>query len=351
MPSEAEQPNQNLQLCVAIMSFSGFLRVVATMVLAYPDFAAKRRGARSTEGILFYIMLHVLILAVAAFVSIIGSFYGPISIAIPVQTGATLLFNVIAMGIVLKMRAFNKAQRTGTYVVFFSVLSLIDVGPSPQDGQNVIELLLQTDAMIWCLFVSASIVVAAVMTVPLFLTKKESGNIFHNNSFLTLTFGVTMANVGMATAGKTLGSLTGVSFTFALIYYLVASALGLLFSICSATECDQGIFTPLTSVTLILVNMITGIIIWQDWKTIDTWIGYMCACFLMCCGVYLLAEVDLVGQYLITKRAKIVLSHEPSDVGSAASSETDAWQDALETSVLVRQGTFRSGYSRLPSSN
>jgi hypothetical protein len=43
------------------------------------------------------------------------------------------VFNVIAMGIILKMRAFDKAQYTGgTYVVFFSVLSLIDVVPGTQ---------------------------------------------------------------------------------------------------------------------------------------------------------------------------------------------------------------------------
>jgi hypothetical protein len=314
------QPVQNLSICVALMTLSGFLRVVATMVLAYPDFVAKRNGDQSGRGV-WYIAIHVLLLSIAAVISVVGTFYGPVSIAIPVQTGSQLLFNVIAMGLILKMRAFNKAQRTGTYVVFFSVLSLIDVGPGTQDGQNVMKLLSHPVAAAWAIFVAIGLVVAAIGTIQLLRKENHNERIedrrnveseenddrsFRKDSFLVLLAGVTLSNVAMATSGKALGYLRGIYLVIAFIYYFVSSLLGLLFSVTSATTCDQGFFTPASSVALVVVNFITGIIIWEDWQVMDTWVGYICACLLMCCGVYLLAEIDILEQYLVKRTATIV---------------------------------------------
>jgi hypothetical protein len=97
---EVTMATQSLPLCILFSGISGLLRVVATMVLAYPDFLQKKQGtsagARATSKSL-YLAAHLFILAVAAVLSIIGTIYGPVSIAIPVKTGACLLFNVIAM--------------------------------------------------------------------------------------------------------------------------------------------------------------------------------------------------------------------------------------------------------------
>lgn len=332
------EPTQNLSVCILIMTVSGFLRVVATMVLAFPDYLEKKRAAHARSiaaergevgepiskkdqcHATLLVLGHVIILALAAVASIVGTFFGPVSIAVPVQTGAQLLFNVIAMGLILQMRIFNKAQRTGTYVVFFSVLSLIDVGPDIQNNQDIIALLSQPTAWVWSLCITFAMILSAVCTVPLLLLEHDESapSIFHKLSFVNLTIGVTMSNVGMATAGKTLGILSGGAFGVGLTYYLISSLLGLLFSIVSATACDQGIFTPLSSVALIVVNAFTGIIIWEDWKVIDTWMGYFCACMLMCCGVYLLAEVDILERFIKEKGAEIVGLPHAKDDGDAA---------------------------------
>jgi hypothetical protein len=230
------EPVQNLSVCVALMTLSGFLRVVATMILAYPDFVAKRNGNPIGRGVC-YIAMHVLFLSIAAVISVVGTFYGPVSIAVPVQTGSQLLFNVIAMGLILKMRAFDKAQRTGTYVVFFSVLSLIDVGPGTQDGQNVIKLLSHPVAAAWTIFVAIGLVVAAIGTIQLLREENQNERILRvednrrnvldseenddrycfrsNYSFLILLAGVTLSNVAMATAGKALGYLRGTHLAIA----------------------------------------------------------------------------------------------------------------------------------------
>lgn len=145
---DSSESSQSLPVCVAFAAASGFLRVCATMVLAYPEYLEKKRRRprpqRQTDpeittindeddnsGInssscsgsrIVFIAAHLLILMVAAILSIVSTIYGPVSISVPVQTGCCLLFNVAAMGIVLKMRAFDKAQRTGTCKLVLSML-------------------------------------------------------------------------------------------------------------------------------------------------------------------------------------------------------------------------------------
>ena len=321
----ASSPTQNLGLCITLMALSGAIRVVATMVLAYPDFRARQQG-QSLSNRPYYIAGHVTLIVTAAMISVAGTLFGPVSIAIPVQTASMLLANVVAMSVVLRMRQFDKAQRTGTYVVFFSVLSLVDVGPATQDNQDVLQLIHRSQW--WCVLVTCGILGSAAGTLWFQFRQRQSSTW----NFAILAAGVTLSNVGMATSGKTLGDLRGAALGAAVAYYLVASGLGLLFSILSATACDQGIFTPLTSVALILVNMLTGIIVWEDGKVMHTWVAYLCSCALMCLGVYLLAEIDLLEKFWRYKTAELITHPdgcESEEGREVITDQVDAWQDCL----------------------
>ena len=298
-------PPQQLSLCIFFTVVSGFLRVVATMILAFPAAHGKERRFSHVLG-------HVLLLFLAALLSVIGTWYGPVSIAVPVQTASQLLFNVIALEQLDMLPApLDKAQRTGTCVVLASVLALMDVGPKPQDNQNVISLLKQPHAQVWCLGLTVGMVVAAVYTImqaqnlrrrrtPVNQEEPAQSHLLSTNEslFVTLAVGVTLSNVGMATAGKTLSSLLGKAWTAAACYYSMSALLGLIFSVVSARTCSQEIFTPLSCVSVLFFNMWTGLIVWQDGKVMNGWMGYLCVCWLLCCGVYLLAvDVDLVQMW------------------------------------------------------
>ena len=386
---KATEPSQSLPVCIAFAAASGLLRVCATMVLAYPDYLEKKQqqqqqqqqhrsepdiatnnddsddnngasGSGSNSSKVKFIAAHLLILLIAAILSIVSTIYGPVSISVPIQTGSCLLFNVAAMGILLKMRAFNKAQRTGTYIVFLSILSLVDVGPGVQEGQDALQLLSAPAAIFWTLLITFLIVFAGVGTILLITTGSDSAasispltHWFQSNATLILAIGVTMSNVGMATASKTFASLRGGSFLAAFLYYLFTTILGVLFSVVSSTACDQGVFTPLSSVALIITNMVTGIVIWEDWKVIDTWVAYVCACFLMVCGVYLLAEIDLIEKYGRKALTNVVMQRRPSltvsssdmnygsllhvvEMESTSSPATEAWEATLTSSVRER---------------
>lgn len=320
------------------------------MVLAFPEYMERKRdlplgghGRSASLSKACLIGTHIILVSTAALISMVGTFFGPVSIAIPVLTGSQLMLNVVAMGVVLRMRAFDKAQRVGTYVVFFSVLSLIDVGPGIQDNQDVLLLLGSTRARLWSLFVALTMVVSAIFTLP--LTRDRDGGsetcVYRKHAFLTLTVGSAMSNVSMATIGKTLSLLTGSKFYLAAVLYIVTGLLGTLFSVISSMVCEQGVFTPLSAVALIVTNALTGIIIWEDWKTIHAWLGYICCCMLMSLGVYLLAEVDLLENFWQKRAASgvglLLHTHEngaTEEEELVPHGQVEVWSEALETTYL-----------------
>jgi len=60
---------------------------------------------------------------------------------------------------------------------------------------------------------------------------------------------------------------------------------------------------PATVMATIVVNMITGIIIWEDWRVITQWMAYGMAHLIMLLGVYLLAPTDAISHYGNKQRA------------------------------------------------
>jgi hypothetical protein len=233
-------------------------------------------------------------------------------------------------------------------VVFVAILSLIDVGPGVQDNRDALELLNTPIAIGWCVFITSLMLVSAVGTLALLRGGSETRSFAKTNATTILVMGTCMSNVGMATSSKPFASLHGGAFVVALVFYLVATVVGVLFSVVSSTACDQGVFTPLSSVALIITNMLTGIIVWEDWRIINTWIAYICACLLMSCGVYLLAEVDTLDKFYRKAMANVVLGpqsqpvlggeygsfeqqEELTELQVVTDSDTDAWQATLAT--------------------
>lgn len=55
-----------------------------------------------------------------------------------------------------------------------------------------------------------------------------------------------------------------------------------------STAVSQKTFVPVNAVFIIFVNALTGIMIWQDWRVIPSWLGYICVFLLMALGCMLL---------------------------------------------------------------
>ena len=63
-----------------------------------------------------------------------------------------------------------------------------------------------------------------------------------------------------------------------------------------STAVTQAKFVPLNASALIIVNALTGMIIWQDWLVVGNWIGYICIFVQLVLGNYLLlGDVELLS--------------------------------------------------------
>lgn len=292
-----------------------------------------------------FLALHLVLLLLCAILSVMGTLHGPVSVAIPVQVATGLLVNVVAM-VGLRMREFDKAQRTGTYVVFLSVLSLVDVGPKVTEDQDAAVLFATWPATVCVLVVSVVMAWAALWMVHNESASKTVVTSQHGrfDSFWVLLLGMTASNVAMGTSGKAMGTLRGVALVTAVLYYIVAAALGVLFSVVSSKTAEQGVFTPASSVALLVSNMLVGLLVWQDYKSMDgTWIAYACTACLQCAGVYLLAEVDLVEMFWRESVAKQV-----NMMPTVAAEVVSSADGLMSTIVTAAAGITRSSITSTP---
>ena len=64
-----------------------------------------------------------------------------------------------------------------------------------------------------------------------------------------------------------------------------------------STAVSQAIFAPLNASALIFVNAVTGMLIWQDYLVVSSWVGYGCVFVQLVLGNYLLLgdEIDLLS--------------------------------------------------------
>lgn len=86
-------------------------------------------------------VVNLLLMGVASVAYIVGSWFGPVSLSVPTVMVSKLLFNLIIIGVILRMDTFSKNQRVGTYCIACAILTLPDVGPKDQPCQDVIRMI------------------------------------------------------------------------------------------------------------------------------------------------------------------------------------------------------------------
>ena len=120
---------------------------------------------------------------IASVAYIVGSWFGPVSLAVPTVMISKLLFNLIIMGAVLRMADFPREQRIGTYTIAYprqgstpalpggcqrtgrtidptlpllrflhdrcAILTLPEIGAKDQKCQDAIHLMTQMHSRVW----------------------------------------------------------------------------------------------------------------------------------------------------------------------------------------------------------
>ena len=230
--------------------------------------------------------------------NLLSTWYGPISIVGPTFLCSQLLTNMILYGSVLGIECFTKDMKIGTIIIVTAAVLLPVVGPQIQNNQNIIELMTSWYSYTW----NAMLLLAMICTGMILLVRTLS-----NNRFFPLHSMKSRYIVLLIARSTSFAVNLSYSKVFALnpnYQWLIASIVLKLVSggimtgsiVIQSTSVSQNTFVPLNATLLILVNAITGIIVWEDNKVITSNLGYGTVFVQLIVGNYLLlGEIDLFG--------------------------------------------------------
>lgn len=299
--------------CIGITVCAAFLEVASTMVLAYPEHKAKQRGEpQSSQRARLQVAANVVVMLSAVALYTVGSWYGPVSISVPAAMAGKLMWNLISLWPILRMQIFSKEEQTGTFIMICSIVALPGVGPSDQPDLDIIARLSSPESVAWLMLLSVATLAACGGMFSIYRGLTDEGP--RANYAILLTAQVTTAVLGTS-VGKTFALVSGWNLFLAIVLNGVIGVVNLLSMQLAATKTDQGLFVPLQSITTLVVNMITGLIVWQDWRTIVSATSYVAVYFLMFLGTYILAPVDFLRMYQKSMAIHHVL-HPVDDAGA-----------------------------------
>ena len=286
------QIKQNLGICIGLSALGGILEVFATAILAYPDAQAKE-GNHWTARTLRCCLLANVVLQVLA--SIIGNlfapWFGPVSIVGPTFLSAQLVGNMIIYGSLLGLECFTKDMRIGTAVIVTAAILLPVVGPGVLEYENVRDLLQTWYSIVLNIFLIAAMVITAILLVLKVLKRIQ-----------LMETSKTLLYATLLTARAT--SFT-INLSYSKVFVLDPSTTGLIVSIIlkilsgavmtgaivvQSTSVKQNTFVPLNATCIITVNAIAGIILWEDWRVVESWLGYATVFIQLIIGNYLLVS-------------------------------------------------------------
>jgi len=273
---------QSLPLCCTLAAVGGALEVAATAVTAIPAVRAKEGIEISKLMNWFWIACNITLQLLGSVLAhLFATWFGPTSMVVPFFFSSILLCNITIVG--LLKEPFNKNMRVGTLVIVVSVILLPAVGPTIQENQNFILLMSHWYSLIWfMLLLTASLTTAMVLATD--ITQYNNTNrtiilIVSRASSLCVNLTVSRALILQPSTFYfvtlvTTKVITGFIYTTAIVVQSFAV--------------EQARFVPLNAIVIILMNSITGIIIWEDWRVVQSWLGYMCVFTLLGLGCDLL---------------------------------------------------------------
>lgn len=290
---------QSIPICGVLAAIGGILEVIATAVLAYP-------AAKAKEGHYFSDRHLKLCLAGNIVLQILGSlagnlfatWFGPVSIVGPLFYGAEMVANLVLFGVVLGLENFTKEMRIGTYQIVVAVTLLVRVGPGTQMDQDFIALMSKPLALAWTLLLLIFMLTCTIFITPFIDIAKLN---MHRRFAVLLIVRATAftlnltASRGLIGIGDSENSHTWL--TTALVIKIVSGAIYTKAIVVQSTVVDQRNFVPLNAVLTLVINAVTGLIVWEDWRVVQDWTGYVCVFLLFLLGSnLLLGDLQLLSE-------------------------------------------------------
>lgn len=306
---------QSLPLCYVLSAIGGILEVGSMAVLAVPD-------AREKEGVKLPWWLPKVALASNVIMQLLGSissnlfatWFGPVSVVAPIYFSATLVSNLIIFGIILGLEFFDRIMCVGTYVIAIGTILLQVVGPGIQDDQDIRDLLIVPYALVWFLLLLVGMTISTI-----FVARSISERYGENKQVLILLVArSTSYTLNLTVSRAFLLNPTHFMLVAFVVIKVVSGAVYTYAIVVQSTTVTQSKFVPLNATLVILVNAITGVIIWQDWRVISSWTGYICVFLLLALGCDLLLSAKLLisenPDYGTMKQTSILIESTPEPI-------------------------------------
>jgi hypothetical protein len=281
---------QNLLVAISLAVLGGFFQVVSVLILAYPEHQKEVKGKdfkKPMRKVLVPINLVIQLINGAATTG--AAIFGPVAIVMPVTVSAQLMFNILIFGY-LEMEQFDKDVQVGTFIVVLGSALLPIVGPTVQQDQEILELLNAPYSLVWTSFLFAGVCISGFSCFACVNTnkwKEESLPVY-----ATLTIARVFSSVLSASLSKALALVSGVPLIITIIGFLICGVVLGTSVVLQATKTEQKLFVPVISCGTQLVNAATGLILWEDWKVVQSVTGYSLVMVQIIVGVYLISSLD-----------------------------------------------------------
>ena len=254
-PTDGITPS--VPVCIGLSALGGVLEVASTMFQAYPEYRKKLGHVYTPcQEKLFGVGFGGL-MAFASVSYVAGSWFGPVSIAVPSIMVSKLLGNLCFMGVILRMEDFTKEQQIGTYCITCAILTLPEVGPSDQDCIDVEHLIQQPGAIIWELILFGATAACCIGMVRLARQEQSRQAI----AMLVYVTAQVVSAVINASVSKMLPLVDGILLGSCFLLAVVCAAVNVISLALAARSVDQGIFIPYATCSTLITNMITGQIV------------------------------------------------------------------------------------------
>lgn len=361
---------QNLTFAIILALLGGLFQVISVLVLAYPEHLKQTKGRqfkKPMKRVLVPINIFVQLFNGAATTG--AAIFGPVAIIMPVSVSSQLLFNILIFGY-LKMERFDKDVQVGTFIVVLGAITLPVVGPTVQQNQDIMELLSAPWSLLWTSFLFAGVVISGILCFACVNTKRF--DVRSKAVYVTLAVARVFSAVLSASLSKALALVTGYRLAIVICGFLICGLVLGTSVVLQATETEQKLFVPMISVLTQLVNATTGLILWEDWRVVQSWVGYAAIMVQIVVGVYLISSLDFfenttdpnygMAQYVMIRQEATRslalreeggvdnytanVSESPKEVNTSTRSLNEQHNTSSVTSVRGLVGGIRSELSR-----
>lgn len=278
-----------MTLSTTLATLAGLVQVLSVWVVSYPEHY-KNTTKKDIHPLLHNLIvpLNIMAQAFAGLCNTASAFYGPVSCVVPIAIASQLVWNIIVFDCFTGMEKFDKPARVGAIIIAIGAFMIPIVGPKPQN-QNVIELFESGSAILWSVFLLAVVLISLYINIFFVSAKKIDGY----TAFTSLLAARVSSAVVCTSCSSSFASLVGFDLALPLFLFILCTfVMG--HSTYLQAVVNQKTFVPAVACTTQIVNSLTGLIIWRDNLTIQSWSGYLAMMFQFLLGVYLTINIDIV---------------------------------------------------------